>query len=478
MKQRVSVIGSGYVGTVVAACLAHIGHQVVGVESDTAKLAALGAGHVPFYEPGLESLVREGLGNGRLRFSADYGDAMDASDIVFICVGTPPGPDGQPDMTAMASVARSIATNLDRPHILVNKSTVPVGSGRWLASMIEEVSEDRARTRELVQVVSNPEFLREGSAIGDYLQPDRVVLGSDNPAAIATLVDLYEPILAGGRGQHGRVGRVPVVETDLTTAEMTKYASNAFLATKISFANEMARICVMVGADITEVTAGMGLDRRIGGEFLGAGLGWGGSCFAKDVNALIATALEYGYAPAILQAAVAVNGAQRHLVVESLRLHLKTLRGTRVAILGLAFKPGTDDLRDSPALDLARRLVAAGVFVTAYDPVVPVLPGLAEVAMASDARSAARHADAVVVATEWPEFESLDLVALAGGMRGYLFVDGRNVFDPAAVRAAGLRYVGIGRGAPRAAVTATGSDRDGDRPRRGLSTTGTDRDGA
>ncbi len=446
VTSRVAVIGSGYVGTVVAGCLAHIGHQVVGVESDPAKLAPLREGRAPFHEPGLDDLLAAGTEAGTLSFTDDFAAAMDHSEVVFVCVGTPSGPDGLPDMTAMVGVARSIAENLRQHHVLVNKSTVPIGSGRWLASVIEDVARDRGSIEGLFSVVSNPEFLREGNAVSDYLHPDRVVLGSDDPAALDVLVDLYRPILSQVLPGEAAGEPVPLVCTDLVTAEMTKYASNAFLATKISFANEIGRLCEMVGADVTEVTAGMGLDGRIGGRFLDAGLGWGGSCFGKDVSALISTASDYGYRTRILEAAVRVNDDQRNLVVEALLQDLKTLRGARIAVLGLAFKPGTDDLRDSPAVSVAQRLVARGCFVTAFDPVVTTLPDDPEVRIAVSALEAAWQADAVVLATDWQEFLGLDLERLRAETRGDLFFDGRNIFDPALVEAAGFRYRGIGRG--------------------------------
>ncbi len=443
--KRVAVIGSGYVGTVVAACLAHVGHRVVGVENDPTKLATLRAGRAPFHEPGLDDLLAGAAGQGRLTFTDDMAPAMEQSDIVFVCVGTPSGEDGLPDMTAMIAVARSMAANLHHHHILVTKSTVPIGSGRWLASVIEDCFDAERRQRHLFSVVSNPEFLREGNAVYDYLHPERVVLGSDDADALEALEELYEPIVSRRGSAETDGPSVPIITTDLVTAEMTKYASNAFLATKISFANEMARLCDLVGADISEVTRGMGLDRRIGAAFLDAGLGWGGSCFGKDVAALCATAREYGYDTRILNAANQVNDGQRHLVVEQLFRYLKTLRGARVALLGLSFKPGTDDLRDSPAVDVARRLLDRGVFVAAYDPVVRQVPDLPEIRMGGDAYAAAHGADAIVLATEWPEFAALDLARLRDLVRGDLFFDGRNLFEPGKVTAAGFHYLGIGR---------------------------------
>jgi nucleotide sugar dehydrogenase len=445
MTGRIAVIGSGYVGTVVAACLAHIGHVVVGVESDGSKLARLCAGEAPFHEPGLDPLLAETVTSGALSFTSDLSAAMEQSDVVFVCVGTPAGRDGQPDMTAMSSVARAIAANLRHPHVLVTKSTVPIGTGFWLTSLIEDIL-GPGSARDLFSVVSNPEFLREGSAVQDYLHPDRVVLGGDDPEALRIVSELYRPILEQKiPGSPGRREPVPLLQTGLATAEMTKYASNAFLATKISFANEMARLCDFVGADVTEVTAGMGLDSRIGGRFLDSGLGWGGSCFGKDVLALIGTANDYGYRPKILDAAVEVNDAQRQFVVDELLRHLKTLRGARIALLGLAFKPDTDDLRDSPALDVACRLIKRGALVSAFDPMVTEVPDVPEIRVAPNGYAAALGADALVLATEWPHFLALDLARIRHGMRGDIFLDGRNNFDPVAVGSAGLKYVGIGR---------------------------------
>ena len=442
MKHRVAVIGSGYVGTVVAACLAYIGHTVVAVEVDEHKLASLQTGSAPFYEPGLDALLCQALSAGRLRFTDDLTSAMSDSQITFICVGTPSGVDGRPDLSAMKAAAQSIARNLTTPHILVNKSTVPIGTARWLVSVIEETLGDPG-AGELVRIVSNPEFLREGNSVEDFLYPDRIVIGSEYDEALDLLTDLYKPIIeqtfAGTRRPNEPV---PLVRTTLTTAEMAKYASNAFLATKISFANEMAHICDLVGADIGEVTAAMGHDPRIGGRFLKAGLGWGGSCFSKDILALIATAAEYGYSPRILEAALAVNHGQRRIVVEALLRHLKTLRGARIGVLGLAFKPGTDDLRDSAALEVVRVLSDREALVVAHDPMVAGVPGVHTV---GDPYDVANGADAIVVATEWPEYLGLDLAELRQRMRGTLFLDGRNAFTPGAVEAAGFCYVGIGR---------------------------------
>ena len=451
-SMRIAVIGSGYVGTVVAACLAHVGHSVTAVESDPLKLEELAGGRSPSTSPDSEAYLAAGVERGNLRFTSDFGEAMEASDVVFVCVGTPPGEGGRPDMTAMAGVADQIARHLHHRHVFVNKSTVPIGTGNWLGSLVEDLRGDDS-TAELCPVVSNPEFLREGSAVDDFLHPDRVVLGSDDPGALEEVAEVYRPIVERSfEGSSPGPEPVPLVRTDLTTAEMTKYAANAFLAMKISYANEIARISDFVGADVTEVMTGIGLDSRIGEKFLRAGIGWGGSCFGKDLSALINTAEDYGYRPELLLATVAVNRDQRHLAVRHLMRELKTLRGARVVLLGLAFKPDTDDLRDAPALDIARMLVDAGAFVHAFDPMVRAVPGQPELRIHDSLEDAVKGADAVVVVTEWAEFVSFDLSTLRSLMGGDVFIDARNAFDPKAVADAGLRYVGFGRPAAPAPV--------------------------
>jgi len=443
--EGIAVIGSGYVGTVVAACLAHVGHRVIGVERDPEKLGQLQAGFAPFREPGLDDLLARALEAGSLYFTDDFSKAMDGSDVVFVCVGTPPGPDGHPDMGAMSEVAERIAANLRHHHVIVTKSTVPIGTGRWLRSQIQECRGFEDEHQPLFSVVSNPEFLREGRAVEDYLHPDRIVLGSDAPEALYRVAQVYAPIIEQRiPGDLEHRPPVPVLQTDLATGEMTKYASNAFLATKISFINEIARLCDFVGADVSAVAAGMGLDSRIGRRFLDAGLGWGGSCFGKDLSALVGTAVEFGYRPALLQAAIEVNENQRQLVVDELLRQLRSLRGARIGVLGLAFKAGTDDTRDSPAVDIAERLANRGAFVTAYDPMVKLSQGSA-VRLVSDPYVAARAADAIVIATDWPEFLDLDLRRLREVMAGDLIFDGRNLFDSDRVRAAGFRHLAIGR---------------------------------
>ena len=448
-RPAVTVVGTGYVGTVVAACLASVGHRVIGLEVDSGKLEALRDGRAPFFEPGLDVLLTAGLSEGRLSFTGSMEEAMARSEVVFLCVGTPPAADGGADMTAVAEAARGIGACLDRHHVLVTKSTVPIGSGRWLTSIIEDALPPGVDADDAFSVVSNPEFLREGSAINDFLFPDRVVVGSDDAAALDTVAAVYRPILDQSFPGANPNRRPPIVRTTLATAETVKYASNAFLATKISFINEIANICELVDADVSEVAAALGLDPRIGPRFLDAGLGWGGSCFGKDLSALITTAEQYGYDTALLRAAVSVNARQRKLVVEKLRHELKVLQGRRIALLGLAFKPGTDDLRDAPAVDVAAALLRAGAMLRAHDPLVTDVPGCPGLRIAADPYEAAERADAVVLLTEWPDYLALDLVRLRSRMRGQLVLDGRNLLDPAAVEDAGLQYHGVGRSRTR-----------------------------
>jgi UDPglucose 6-dehydrogenase len=439
---KVAVVGTGYVGTVTAVCLSWLGHDVVGFDMDHRRAGQLAAGQLPFFEPKLPELLREALDTGRLTFTSSGGDVDDA-DVIFLCVGTPVGPGGTPDMSQVESAALEVAGHLRAGAIVVNKSTVPVGSGNWVRTLIEE-SLPAGRELEF-SVVSNPEFLREGAAVEDFLYPDRIVLGGENgsPRQVAAL---YERILAQDF-PGGRPGlRTSLTITTLPSAEMVKYAANAFLATKISFANEIASICELVGADAREVLPAIGADSRIGPRFLHHGIGWGGSCFGKDLAALVATGHEYGYPPRILQAAVEVNTAQRASVLHRLQSALKVLKGRRVAVLGLAFKAGTDDLRDSPAVDVVRRLLAAGASVSAYDPVVKHVPELegGRLRIGVDPYDAAERADAVVVATEWPDFAVLDMPRLAERMAGEVLLDARGVVDVAAATAAGLVVTGFG----------------------------------
>ena len=463
---NVGVVGTGYVGLTTGACLAHIGHRVTCVDNNARLVAELGEGRIPFYEPGLEELVERDVRDGRLHFSTDLAPLVGEADIVFIAVGTPQGEDGSADLDDVAAVARGVGralsevgTSRDRPLVVVNKSTVPVGSGDYVSMLIQEGIDEAEGGRAgssgegvELEVASNPEFLREGSAIYDSLFPDRIVVGADSREALDTLRALYEPIIEQGFptefDPRPKVA-VPFVTTDLASAELIKYAANAFLATKISFVNEIANLCELVGADITEVSAGIGLDGRIGSRFLSAGIGWGGSCFPKDVAALCAIAREYDYEPALLDATVSVNERQRKRVLSKLQQELHTLKGKRVALLGLAFKPNTDDLRGAPSLEIGRSLSGLGARVVGYDPVAgkgarQLVP---EMKVVFDPYEALEGAHAAVVVTEWDEFRGLDLEYAASLMsKPSLLVDGRNALDPASARAAGLRYRGFGRG--------------------------------
>lgn len=444
--KSIAVVGSGYVGTVVAACLADLGHQVLGVEVDTDKLESLNKGIPPFFEKGLEERLASAVGAGRLHFTDDYDAAMAASEIVFLCVDTPPTDSGRPDMRSVESAAKSIGAAMREPLVIVTKSTVPVGSGDWLETTIAAALPEGS-DESMICVVSNPEFLREGSAVHDFLHPDRVVIGGDCAASVDKVAAVYTPILeqsfSGGDPQQ-----LPVLlTTGRMTAETIKYAANAFLATKISFINEIAGICDELGADVTEVADAIGLDSRIGHAFLNAGAGWGGSCFGKDTAALASMARDRGVEPLILDAVRDVNIRQRELIVGKLDRQLAGLSGRRVAVLGLAFKPGTDDLRDAPAITIVEMLTEKGAIVRACDPMVDRVPALPDIEVFADPFEAIREADAVLLVTEWPEFVELDFVKVAERMRGDVVIDGRNSFERSAVEDAGLRYVGVGRAA-------------------------------
>lgn len=452
---KVGVVGAGYVGLVTGACLARLGHQVTGIDKDGAKVEALGSGKVPIYEPGLEEMVADGLRRERLSFTTSIEEGVAHADIMFIAVDTPQGDDGAADLTNVSTVARTMGSALseierERPLVVVNKSTVPVGSGDYVSMLVQEGAGERNSINYLV--VSNPEFLREGSAVYDTLFPDRIVLGGEKREALDTMRELYKPIIEQNfpteLDPRPRAA-VPFVTTDLASAEMIKYAANAFLATKISFANEIANLCELVGADAASVTCGMGLDERIGPRFLNSGIGWGGSCFPKDVAALRSTAREYDYEPLILDSAVAVNERQRKQVVAKLQRDLHTLKGKRVALLGLAFKPNTDDLRDAPSLTIARSLHSLGARVSGYDPVAgkEFARRFPEARLFQDPYEALEGAHAAVVVTEWEEMRSLDLSRAASLMAGpRLLIDGRNILSPEGAKHSGLLYKGFGRG--------------------------------
>jgi UDPglucose 6-dehydrogenase len=465
---RVTVIGTGYVGTVTGACLAYLGHRVTCVDTDLTKIEKLRLGQTPIYEPGLEELIALAHERGGISFETSLDDAVRESDVIFIAVGTPPLPSGESNLAYLEAAARGIGASMDSKkfRVVVNKSTVPVGCGNLVETLVREgVREAKPDLCDQVKfgVASNPEFLREGSAINDSLYPDRIVVGSEDTVTPTVMRELYQPLLDQkfvdpSFAPRPAVMRQPVlVTTTLTSAEMIKYSANAFLALKIGFANEMANICERVGADVTEVMTGIGLDARIGTAFLNAGIGWGGSCFGKDISSLMHTANEYGYQARILEASLAVNQMQRNIVIQKLQEKLFILKGRTVALLGLAFKPNTDDLRDAPSLQIAERLIQMGARVRAFDPIAMNAcreqnPDL-RILYCNDALSAAEHADAIVLVTEWPEFAGLNLADVAGRMNNPVLIDGRNLFSPEKAREAGFDYAGVGRATQHRQIT-------------------------
>jgi UDPglucose 6-dehydrogenase len=434
----------------------------------------LRGGGSPIYEPHLDAMLRGAREKGGLDFSTDLAPAARASDVIFIAVGTPPLASGEADLSYLDAAARAIGSAMDssRFRVVVNKSTVPVGCGNLVETLVREgIAEAGGPHGGDVRfgVASNPEFLREGSAVADSLYPDRIVVGASDARTLEVMRKLYAPLVEQGfdpPAQPARpagFGPVPLLTTSLTSAEMIKYAANAFLATKIGFANEMANICERVGADATEVMQGIGLDSRIGARFLNPGLGWGGSCFGKDIHALLATAREYGYESRLLRASLEVNLAQRNLVIQKLQEKIYILKGRTIGILGLAFKPDTDDLRDAPSLSIVERLQQMGARVRAYDPIaMPACrrqrPDL-KIRYCDSVRELATGSDALVLVTEWDEFRHLDLAKLAPLMITPILVDGRNVFRPEQAEAAGFDYAGIGRcAAPKALARGAGRD--------------------
>jgi len=430
--KHICVLGTGYVGLVTGTCFADLGNQVVCVDIDVEKITKLKRGVMPIYEPGLEEMVKRNAQAGRLRFTTEYSEGVAGAEFVFIAVDTPAGSGGEADLRYVRSAATSLAEVMDHPLIIVNKSTVPIGTGDYVAEVVRR----HLNHQVAFSVVSNPEFLREGSAVHDFLNPDRVVLGSTNREAAEAVAQLYLPL------------RAPIIITDLRTAEMIKYASNAFLATRISFINEIATMCEALGADIKEVAAGMGYDKRIGHAYLDAGIGFGGSCFPKDVKALEYMASIHGCHPQLLRAVMEINRDQRRQVVQKLRTLLGSLNEKTIAVLGLSFKPNTDDMRDSPAVEIIHLLQNEGAFIRAYDPVSrenaqKVLPS---VVLCEDAYQAAEGADALIIATEWNEFKQLNLTRLKEVMRRPIVVDGRNIYEPEVMRGLGFIYRGMGRG--------------------------------
>jgi UDPglucose 6-dehydrogenase len=431
---HIAVIGTGYVGLVTGACFAEFGVDVTCVDIDSEKIARLSAGEMPIYEPGLEQLVIKNMQSGRLRFTTDIKQAVEQALVIFLAVGTPPKSDGSSDLSFVEAAARSIADHMNGYKVIVTKSTVPIGTGEYLRKFIREHQKSRLN----FGIVSNPEFLREGAAINDFMRPDRVVLGSRDDEAIAIMRDLYRPLY---------LIEAPFVLTSLEAAELTKYAANAFLATKISFINEIANLCESIGCDVHDVARAIGMDRRIGSKFLHPGPGFGGSCFPKDTQALASVAREFGRDSMIVNAVIEVNRRQRQAMVPKIEKLVGDLKGKTIAILGLAFKPETNDMREAPAIDIIIGLMERGATVQAYDPVAmseaaDVLP---KVNYAADEYEAVTDADALVFVTEWNQFRALDMRRIRDLMRSPRIADLRNIYEPADMRELGFEYIGVGR---------------------------------
>ncbi|MEW6682091.1 MAG: UDP-glucose/GDP-mannose dehydrogenase family protein [Nitrospirota bacterium] len=432
---NICMVGTGYVGLVTGACFAEFGVSVICVDADSAKVDRLRRGEVPIYEPGLSELVQKGVREGRLSFTTDTAEAVRQSLVIFIAVGTPPRGDGSADLSAVETVAETIARHMNGYKVIVTKSTVPVGTGDRLRAIIGKSQTERVN----FDVASNPEFLREGAAIEDFMRPNRVVIGAESDHAVAILRDLYRPLY---------LIETPIVITDIATAEMIKYASNAFLATKVSFINEIANLCERVGADVHQVARAMGLDGRIGSKFLHPGPGYGGSCFPKDVVALLALAKRNEYDFHILSAVDAANHRHRDLMIAKIQRAVGNLSGTTLACLGLSFKPNTDDIREAPALTILPALQKLGASIRAYDPAAmahaqAALPG---VALCADPYETMTGCDAVILMTEWNQFRNLDLERVKTLLRRPTFIDLRNVYDPRRMKELGFTYVGVGRG--------------------------------
>jgi len=431
---QIAVIGSGYVGLVTGACFAEFGVDVTCVDIDEEKIKRLSDGIIPIYEPGLEQLVAKNTHSGRLRFTTNVKEAVEQALVIFLAVGTPPLDNGSPDLQYVEAVARTIASHMNGYKVIVTKSTVPIGTGERLRSLIRENQTKKTN----FGIVSNPEFLREGAAIDDFMRPDRVVIGSSDEEAIAIMRDLYRPLY---------LIETPVLITSLEAAELSKYAANAFLATKISFINEIANLCDQIGCDVHDVARAMGMDRRIGNKFLHPGPGYGGSCFPKDTRALSAVAKEFGVSSTIVDSVIQVNLRQRELMVAKIERQVGDLEGKAVTILGLSFKPETDDMRDAPAVDIITALQAKGALITAYDPVAmdearKLFPDLK---YSTDEYAAVNGADALIFVTEWNQFRALDMARVRTLMRSPKIVDLRNIYTPVAMREMGFDYVGVGR---------------------------------
>jgi UDPglucose 6-dehydrogenase len=430
---HIAVIGTGYVGLVTGACFAEFGVDVTCVDIDADKIARLSSGEMPIYEPGLEQLVSKNMQSGRLRFTTNIKQAVEQALVIFLAVGTPPKADGSPDLSFVESAARSIAEHVNGYKVIVTKSTVPIGTGEYLRKLLRE-----SNPRMNFGIVSNPEFLREGAAINDFMRPDRVVIGSRDEEAIAIMRDLYRPLY---------LIEAPFVVTSLEAAELTKYAANAFLATKISFINEIANLCDSIGCDVHDVAKAMGMDRRIGSKFLHPGPGFGGSCFPKDTRALASVAQQFGNDSLIVDAVIEVNRRQRQAMLPKIEKLVGELAGKTIAVLGLAFKPETDDMREAPSIDIISGLLKAGAKIRAYDPVAMIEAAavLPDVNYADDEYSAATGADALVFVTEWNQFRALDMKRIRDLMKSPRIADLRNIYEPEDMRELGFEYVGIGR---------------------------------
>jgi UDPglucose 6-dehydrogenase len=431
---KLTIIGSGYVGLTTGACFAEVGHQVICVDNDARKVKTLLEGKIPIYEPGLESLVKKNVAAKRLRFTTSTEEGVDHGEVLFIAVPTPPQPDGSVDLSFIEKVAREIAQFLDSYRVVVDKSTVPVKTGERVGQTIRRYAKPGVE----FDVVSNPEFLREGSAVEDLMKPDRIVIGGNSDRALAIMQKVYEPFMA------------PVLVTDINSAELIKHAANSFLALKISYINAISEICEAAGADVLKVADGIGSDKRIGRDFLSAGLGYGGSCFPKDIAAFIAISEQLGTPFTLLKEVERINSRQLQRFIDGIREALWLFKDKRLAVWGLSFKPNTDDVRSSVAINLVERLVAEGANLVVYDPKAmdkaKELPFASKIEFASSAMEAATGAEALIIATEWPEFAAVDLAELRDKMRTPLIFDGRNIFDPAAAANFGFQYRGIGRG--------------------------------
>jgi UDPglucose 6-dehydrogenase len=431
---HIAVIGTGYVGLVTGACFAEFGVEVTCVDVDESKIERLKNGIIPIYEPGLDTIVEKNAAAGRLHFTTDIADAVKGAAVVFLAVGTPPKADGSPDMSYYQQAAKDVAESINGYKVLVTKSTVPVGTGKWLREFVSA----NLKSKTDFGVASNPEFLREGAAIQDFMRPDRVVIGSNEPEAIEVMKELYRPLY---------LIETPIVITSLEAAELIKYAANAFLATKITFINEIANLCDAIGCDVHDVARGMGMDNRIGRKFLHPGPGYGGSCFPKDTRALTTVADQFGVETRIVDAVIDANERQREAMIPKIEKLVGDLSGKRIGMLGLSFKPETDDMRESPAIDIVNSLVAKGSIVKAFDPVAmeEAKHCLPNIEYAEDEYDAIRDADVLVIVTEWNQFRALDMDKVKSLLKSPKIADLRNIYEPEDMRELGFEYVGVGR---------------------------------